>query len=439
MQSLSFYNIVETLLNPSILIVLTGCILIAIQSAAIGTITVLKKQSLSGDAIAHAVLPGLCMAFLLSGEKSSMLFLIGAALTGWLGLFTIQWLYSNTKLKKDAATGIILSVFFGIGILLLTFIQQTGNGQQSGLDTFLLGKASAMLPEDLLPLMISTTFILGGILLLKKEFILIIFDKEFAAFNGLPVSILEFLLQLMLIIAIVTGITATGAILIGSILIIPYAIASFWKRDIDGILLIAFFSSIASSFLGILITVFFPHIPTGATIVLVLSILFCISALFSPKRGILSRVNLQRKHHKQTIEDNILKYSYHHVEQNQSPLHPLPQKAMIPIEYMNSQVPEFQKYITQLQSHGFAEKCLDESVICITKEGLLRGMKITRLHRLWEAYLIHAAKFDIDHIHDDAESIEHILTPELEQQLQSLLGNPMTDPHGEHIPPSYLH
>jgi len=286
MESLSFRNIIDLLVNPSILIVLSGCILIAIQSAAIGTLTVLRKQSLTGDAIAHAVLPGLCIAFLISGDKSSISLFLGAALAGWFGLYTIQWLHAHTKIKQDAATGIVLSVFFGVGILLLTFIQQSGNGQQSGLDMFLLGKASGMLLDDIIPLLCTCSFTLLGIVLLRKELTMLIFDKEFARFIGLPVELLQVILQIMLIASIVTGITATGAILIGSLLIIPYAIASFWKRDLQAIFLIAVSSAILASFFGIVLTILFPHIPTGATIVLVLSLLFlCIGFICTSKRN----------------------------------------------------------------------------------------------------------------------------------------------------------
>ena len=179
MQTLFAEHILDLLFSPTLLTVLTGCLLIAIQTAAIGTFTVLRKQSLTGDAIAHAVLPGLCIAFLLAEEKSNLLFMAGAGIAGWIGLYTIQWLISHTKLKQDAATGIVLSVFFGIGILLMTFIQQSGNGQQSGLDGFLLGKASAMLPEDLIPLSITAIGTIFGIQMLKKEFMIFLFDREF--------------------------------------------------------------------------------------------------------------------------------------------------------------------------------------------------------------------------------------------------------------------
>ena len=438
MQPHSLANILQLLSNPSILIVLAGCILIAVQTSAIGAITVLRKQSLIGDAIAHAILPGICLAFLLTGEKSTLFFLIGAGITGWLGLTMIQWISSHTKIKKDASTGIVLSVFFGFGILLMTYIQQSGNGQQSGLDGFLLGKASAMLPQDIFPLLISCCINMFVIYALKKEVILLIFDKEFAAMSGLPLHIMHFLLNVILIASIVTGIIALGAILIGSILIIPCAIARFWRESYDGIVRVSMFSAIFSTVCGVLLTVFFTHIPTGPMIVLMLSLLFCMSAFLAPKKGIISRAIVQRKHHRQTIEDNILKYAYHHLEKSWPPNSSLPKQTLIPTETIYKHVPEFKSHIKQLQSRGFAKETPEFENLCITKEGLLRGMKITRLHRLWEAYLTHAAKFDIDHIHDDAESIEHILTPELEQQLQALLGDPAFDPHGEQIPPSHL-
>ena len=439
MQSLFAEHIIELLFSPTLLTVLFGCILIAIQSAAIGTFTVLRKQSLTGDAIAHAVLPGLCIAFFLAEEKSNFFFMIGAAIAGWLALHVIQWLFSHTKLKQDAATGIVLTVFFGIGILLMTFIQQSGNGQQSGLDGFLLGKASAMLPEDLIPLSITCLFTIVGIHVLKKEFLIFLFDKDFAKMSGLPINVISFIINAMLIASIITGIIATGAILIGSVLIIPHAIARFWKNDFDGMYSMSVVSAIIATILGVLITIFTPNIPTGAMIVLMLSTLFVISALFAPKKGILGRLMRQRAFHKETMEDNILKYAYHFMEQNGALNPQLPSSALIPIAHIKQHVPEYKAFCSSLKAHGFIQKSESVNHLCLTKEGLLRGMKITRLHRLWEAYLLHAAKFDIDHVHDDAESIEHILTPELEKKIRETLGDPGLDPHGEHIPPSFIH
>ena len=439
MQTLFAEHILDLLFSPTLLTVLTGCLLIAIQTAAIGTFTVLRKQSLTGDAIAHAVLPGLCIAFLMAEEKSNLLFMAGAGIAGWIGLYTIQWLISHTKLKQDAATGIVLSVFFGIGILLMTFIQQSGNGQQSGLDGFLLGKASAMLPEDLIPLSITAIGTIFGIQMLKKEFMIFLFDREFAMMNGIPVKALSLIINAMLIASIITGIVATGAILIGSVLIIPYAIGRFWKDEFDGIYIIAILSAILATIIGIMITIITSNIPTGAMIVLVLSSFFGVSALFAPKKGIIGRVIRQRAFHKETMEDNILKYAYHFLEQKGEVFAQLPSKSFIPFSHIQHHVPEYKTYCSSLKSHGFIQQSDSPDQLCLTKEGLRRGMKITRLHRLWEAYLLHAAKFDIDHVHDDAESIEHILTPELEKKIRETLGDPGIDPHGEHIPPLFSH
>jgi manganese/zinc/iron transport system permease protein len=439
MQSLFFEHIFELLFSPTLITVLFGCVLIAIQTAAIGTFTVLRKQSLTGDAIAHAILPGLCIAFFVVEEKSNFAFMLGAALAGLAGLYAIQWLISSTKLKQDAAIGIVLSVFFGAGILLMTFIQQSGNGQQSGLDGFLLGKASAMLPDDLIPLCISTLCTIIGIQLLKKEFLLMLFDNEFALMSGIPVSLLQLIINALLISSIITGIIATGAILIGSILIIPYSIGRFWRDNFNGIYVLAIMSAVMSTIIGVIITIFTPQIPTGAMIVLILSTFFAFSALFAPKKGIIGRLIRQRVFHRQTMEDNILKYAYHFIENKFKNNEPLPTEALIPITHIQKHVPSYASYCPMLKDHGFIQQSTLPDHICLTKEGLLRGMKITRLHRLWESYLLHAAKFDIDHVHDDAESIEHILTPELEKKIRASLGDPGIDPHGEQIPPSFIH
>ena len=165
---------------PNIKYVVFGTILLSISSAIMGCFTFVKKKSLVGDVIAHAVLPGICISFLVSDSKNPFLLIIGAFISGWMSIIVMDAIIRNTKIKEDAATGLSLSVFFGIGILLMTYIQHSGNASQSGLDTFLFGKAAALVGEDLIAFSLIAGIILVVVFLFYKEFKLISFDPLFA-------------------------------------------------------------------------------------------------------------------------------------------------------------------------------------------------------------------------------------------------------------------
>ena len=427
---------------PTLFWVLSGCILLSIQSAAIGCFTVLNKQSLAGDAVAHAVLPGICIAFLLTGEKDGLLLLISASISGWIALQTIQYISQTTKIKTDASIGIILSVFFGIGILLLTSIQQSGNGNQSGLDKYILGKAAGMLPEDILLLLCTCSIILLVLALFRKEIIAYIFDIDFAKSSGIPFRLIRFCLLLLLIINVVSGIQTVGVVLMAALIITPVSAARFWSDSIQKVYTISLIIGIISAFVGVGFSFYIANAPTGATIVLALTSVFFISAFFAPHKGIIARLYKQFNHKEKTQQENILKLCFHSIEHNDSLKLPLLTHSEIQNfeVIMNDQgILHWKKHSKSLIKKGFLSYSAISDTWYITKEGLARGQRITRLHRLWEAYLLHHLQFDIDHVHEDADSIEHILTPELELALETILNNPKFDPHGETIPRIYIY
>ncbi len=181
--------------DPNVRYVVLGTLLVGISSSVIGNFAYLRKRALLGDAIAHAVLPGICLAYMLQGTRSLWVLLPGAFISGWLALQTIDWIDRKSRIKPDAAIGLVLSVFFGAGVMLLTRIQQTGTGTQSGLKNFLFGQAAAIQPGDLVVFAITGIVLCGGVALFFKEFTLLSFDPEFSRASGLPVRWLELLLS----------------------------------------------------------------------------------------------------------------------------------------------------------------------------------------------------------------------------------------------------
>ncbi|MGB9692928.1 MAG: metal ABC transporter permease, partial [Candidatus Sumerlaeaceae bacterium] len=193
----------DMLASPILRTVALGSGILGAVSGALGCFALLRRQSLVGDAVSHAALPGIALAFLLTGTKSSVGLLLGAALAGWVGMVWVLAIMRTTRLDENTALGIVLATFFGFGLVLLTFIQRLPNANQAGLDTYLFGQAATMLHEDVLVLACGGVLLMGIVALFWKEFKLVSFDREFAATVGYPVHRLELLLTLLLVGGIV--------------------------------------------------------------------------------------------------------------------------------------------------------------------------------------------------------------------------------------------
>lgn len=415
---------------PNIKYVVFGTILLSISSAVVGCFTFIKKKSLVGDVISHAVLPGICISFMVSGSKDPFLLIIGAFISGWISIMVMDAIIRNTKIKEDAATGLSLSVFFGIGILLMTYIQHSGNASQSGLDTFLFGKAAALVGKDLLAFSIIAVIVLLTILIFYKEFKLISFDPQFAEVIGLPIKRLEMILTSITVLAVVTGIQAVGVVLMAAMLITPAAAARFWTNRLSRMIMLASIFGAFSGISGAFISYSAPSMPTGPWMVMILSIIALISFFLAPGRGILIRQWRRFSIRKQLLEENLLK-AFYRIGENSGDY--FSGVAVDDIRLIRNFSPaQLAKGLRKLRVNGYVERSNDSWLL--TNEGFEKGKRITRLHRLWELYLTKYLRIAPDHVHEDADTIEHVITPELEARLEKLLEYPTSDPHLSNIP-----
>ena len=283
MENLSFL----THFDYTLVIVALGAALLGSLSGALGTYAVLRRQSLLGDAISHAALPGIALAFLLTGSKTPLILVLGAAIAGWLGTLLIMSVVRLTRIKYDSALGIVLSTFFGFGLVLHTLIQRTGNANQAGLDTFLFGQAATILERDIL-----TIGILGGIAIIMtlvfwKELKLLVFDEGFAASLGFSIRALDILLTSLLVIAIVLGLQAVGAVLMSAMLVAPAVAARQWTNRLAVMMPLAACFGALAGVSGTVISSSASRIPTGPTIVLCATAVVGFSIVFAPNRGLL--------------------------------------------------------------------------------------------------------------------------------------------------------
>ena len=282
-------NVLDILADPNTRWILLGTMFLGLSSGVIGSFAYLRKQSLLGDTLAHAALPGICVAFILTGVKSTSFFLIGAAIAGLVAVFMISILTRYSKIKQDAALGIILTSFFGLGIVLLTQIQQSEYGNQSGLDTFLFGQTASMVMSDVYMMMAVSFILIFTCTLFFKEFKLLSFDPGFAKGMGLPVVFLDYFIMMLIVAAVVIGIQAVGVVLMASLLITPAVSARYWTERLHIMVILSGIFGVLSGVSGTVISTLVNNLPTGPLIVLSATVWFFLSMLFAPKRGVISK------------------------------------------------------------------------------------------------------------------------------------------------------
>jgi len=263
-----------------------GSALLGVVSGVLGCFAILRRQGLLGDALAHAALPGICLAFMLTGLKTPIVLMLGAALAGWLGTLLLLYIVRQTPLAEDAALGIILSVFFGFGIVLLTFIQRTGDANQAGLDKYLFGQAATLVEENVITMAVLGGLALSVVTVLYKEFKLLTFDADFAASLGFGTRRLSVLLTSLMVIAIVIGLQTVGVVLMAAMLVGPAAAARQWTNRLSRMIALAALFGAASGVSGALISISESRIPTGPMIILSLTVIVLLSLAFGSARGV---------------------------------------------------------------------------------------------------------------------------------------------------------
>lgn len=261
-----------------------GTMLVGATAAGIGVFAVLRRQSLLGDAISHAALPGIALMFMQSASTNPFILLLGGGIAGCIGAFLVILIARTTTLKQDALLGIILSVFFGFGVVLKTIIQAQGLANQALLGKFFFGNASTLAPFDIFAIAVMAFFIFALILLFWKEFVLISFDPEFSHASGYRIFAWELLITITTVFAIVIGLHTVGVLLMSALLIAPAAAARQWVSSVGAMFWLAVFFGAMACAVGSLISSYVEHLPTGPTIVVCMSSIVIITFIFAPER-----------------------------------------------------------------------------------------------------------------------------------------------------------
>ena len=328
----------------------------------LGSFAVLRKQSLLGDAISHAALPGIALAFLITGSKDTNVLLLGALISGLIGTLWIRGITTKTHLKSDTALGLILSVFFGFGMLLLTFIQKQPNANQAGLDKYLFGQAATLVERDVWLMSIVAGLCLIVLLLFWKEFKILLFDKDYAQTLGFNTKFIDILITSFIVLAIVLGLQTVGVVLMSAMLLAPAAAARQWTNSLGLMVFLAAVLGAVAGVFGTAISSTQNNLSTGPVIVLVASVFVLFSFIFSPKRGLLFKQIRLIKNRNDLEFQKTLAFMYHIIEDHEDHSHPHA------IKILNNFQGYSRKGLQQLVSKNYVT--LDGNSWSLTQEGI---------------------------------------------------------------------
>jgi manganese/zinc/iron transport system permease protein len=404
-----------SLADANVRFVLLGSLLIGATGGMLGSFAVLRRRSLLGDALAHAALPGVALAYLATGSKALPVLLVGATLAGIVGVLAIQFITQFTRIKADSAIGIVLSVFFGIGIVLLTHIQRSGSGNQSGLDKFLFGQAASMVGDDLVVMTSLTAIIMLAVLAFYKEFKALIFDPGFLSALGFSARRVDALLMGLIVLTVMVGLQAVGVVLIAAMLITPAVAARFWSERLGTMVVVStVFGGVAGA-VGTFISSLAPRIPTGPVMVLVATFFFVVSAICAPRRGALAR---WRRHRQNASREQRHHFLRAHVELSDKERRGIFASSSLAAE-LGWKASRVERLGRKLARQGYVRRSGGRWEL--TEKGFEEGVFIVKSHRLWEHYLYHRSILDADHVDRPADEVEHLLTPEIIAHLEQIV------------------
>ncbi|WP_171101559.1 metal ABC transporter permease [Ruegeria sp. HKCCD7255] len=385
-------------------LVAIGASLLGVSAGVTGTFLFLRKRALVSDAISHATLPGVCLAFmvmvLLGGDGRNLLALLaGSALSAWVGLLCLNWLTRHTRLAEDAAIGAVLSVFFGFGIVLLTIIQTMGMGRQAGLEGFLLGSTAGMLWADAVIIALGGAATLALVMLIRRPMTIVAFDPDYAAAQGMAVHRIDLAMMGLVMAVTVVGLKIVGLILIVAMLIIPPVTARFWSERAEHVVLLSGLAGGVSGYVGAALSAVAPNLPTGPIIVLVAFGLFLLSILFAPVRGVLAALlrhfRFQRRVH---IRQGLLAMA-----QGQKIYEPLTRRLL--------------QRAGLIRADGVA-----------TEAGKARASKALRDEKRWEIVRADQAHEAVAALYNGLRDIETVLTADQIAEIDRRIGAPKEVP-----------
>jgi manganese/zinc/iron transport system permease protein len=412
-------------------VVILATTMLGMASGVVGAFTLLRRRALMGDALSHATLPGIGLAYLAGpifgwNGKSLPLLLAGAAISGILGMVSILVIRKLTRIREDAALGIVLSVFFGGGVAILGVVQNTA-GHAAGLESFIYGKTASIVASDAWLIGITGFIAIAVLGMVFKELKLLCFDAGYAAARGFPTLAIDGLLMGTVVLVTIVGLQAVGIVLMIALLVIPAAAARFWTLQMRRMVLVAGCLGALSCMIGAGLSGVFPNLPSGAMIVLTAALFFVVSMLFGTARGVLVRAARRRQLNRRIDRQHVLRGVYELLERQLEKVEFVGEasnKAVLVTELQKMRswsVRRLDQELLACEREGWLIRRRKDRTVVLTAIGEREAARLTHEHRLWELYLIHHADIAPGKVDRDADTIEHVLDPSMIEQLEGLL------------------
>lgn len=413
--------LIEILSEPWAIRALITCSLIGIMYGVLGSFIVLRNMSLIGDALSHAILPGVFIAFLVFGY-SPIGFFMGSVIAGLLTAVLITWIQQNIKTKNDAAIGIVFTLMFAIGVIGISWLNNE-EGVHLDLKDFLIGSIMGISNQDVWLTIIVTLYTIASVIFFYRFLFITTFQPVIARTMGISTKMVHYFLMLLLSFAVVAGLKTVGVILVVALLIIPSSTALLLSNKLKRVIIYSALVGLISAVLGLIMSIFMDS-PPGPAMVLVAAVLYFMAALFSPQKGLVQRMIRTVNQRKKIEREDILRQADKH-----SPSNPLTLERLK--ERLGLTTSTLRNHLNFLKEEGVL---LVGDTIALTAKGKVEAEALVRAHRLWETYQVTTMGHDEGEIHDEADRLEHLLTDELLDEVDAKLGYPELDPHGSPIP-----
>lgn len=397
--------------------------LVGIMCGVIGCFIVLRNMSLIGDALAHAILPGIFIAFLIFGY-SAIGFFLGSVVAGLFTAFGITWIQHNVKTKNDAAIGIVFTAMFAIGVMGISYISQ-GEGVHLDLSDFLFGTTLSISPEDIYITGVVCVFVIISIIVFYRYFFITTFQPTIAQTMGISIKMMHYFLMLMLSFAVVSALRSVGVILVVAMLITPASTALLLSNKLRNVIIISAIIGLISANLGLILSIVFNTTP-GPAMTIVVTTFYLMAVVASPNKGIAIKAYRQfRQKRKIEMEDILRQY----IKEGDN-------EEGVPFTFFSAQLnfssQKVKNLINNIVKEGLGST--KGNYLFLSAKGRIHAEELVRAHRLWETYLVNKVGLSEGQIHNEADKMEHLMSEEFLDEVDQILGYPTTDPHGSPIP-----
>ncbi len=413
-------ELLQQFAEPWALRALAASCMVGVMCGVLGCFIVLRNMALIGDALSHAILPGVVLAFILVGQ-SALGFFGGAVFAGLLSAFFITWIQLNVKTKGDAAIGIVFTAMFSLGVIGISRISRLP-GVHLDLKDFLFGNVLGVGNDDLYLTLVITLYVLASVVVFYRYLFITTFQPVIAETMGISVKAIHYFLMLLLSFAVVAALQTVGVILVVAMLITPAATALLLSNRLEKVLILAAMLGLFAALFGLLAAIVL-ETPPGPAMAVMATLFYLVAAFFSPSKGLVFKFFNQRSLRNKIRQEDTLKQLYHLSLVDTMSMENL-------LQSLGFTAPQLKAQLRLLHDKGM----LEISTMQLSESGKEEAKRLVRAHRLWETYLAKEVGLSEEQIHDDAEKLEHLLTDEMLEEVDKTLGYPTKDPHGSPIP-----